>query len=362
MTIPSLKSIEKPDIDPLMHISEEDGDYAAYHREYDNCELLSEVREMSSILLRRPRGVRKYDWYIVNIFGYQYTHGFLFHLPDCGKFSFDTLKEDLYNHYFVRKPRQDELLEPMWDRYMNEEIIASILAFGIDPVKFWFALLWLMNFIDDKLENNREKYRDAIECIDDFIRIVKEETHYIDKEGNFRILHRPELTLRLEVKGKTELRIENPSALCLIEELLVEHREELVEKNNRGLLYLFDGEGPIHSNKNENIYLFRKYMTTYLKAHKAVSGKCISDFILDGSRNKDASVHKDYLIYRLMLVIGYLPDITPKTRDFKPRDEKSYLKELLHNSHLEYSDKKVSYTYQDFADSDYDDETLGGNP
>lgn len=179
MTLIHIINIEIPEIEKR----EGDGIYElndCYHGE----ELLNEVHDYTLKLAPFPdddlyAGTPITDWHFCNIFGYRYTHGmigdaqtdvlelkrkymFSIYKEKFGKkiesredVDFDELrriwKENSNEfHYVFLKGKQDKILDKIKARYLNYDIIASLKAFGIDPVKFWYVFLWIRDYVYTK--------------------------------------------------------------------------------------------------------------------------------------------------------------------------------------------------------------------
>lgn len=369
MTINTIGEIKFEEIEPRIHTCREYDD-AGYYHDYDNYEPLREVYNLSKMVVPKRNDTEGLDWYIVNIFGYEYTHGYLFDMPECGQDCCGlSYEEELYNHYIVRYPRQKEhYLEPMKRRYLDEDTIAQLLAFNIDPAKFWYALLWLMQYVNE-MSKSAMRYRSASECIDEFIDAVsKEESRYLAEclEKDYK----PILNIKLETydrKGKDVLKISNPLVANIIHDNLLKCMREVKEALNlsdkkeltkeerinidkelmeRAHYHFIDEEKVIHR-KYEKLYLFRKFLTPYLNERPKEKHKTVKDFIECCSpekRNYKVPVNKDRLIARLLWVIGYIPEV-----DLEKWDDKDALRVYLkgyEDLNLEYRD---SITYGDDA-------------
>lgn len=331
MAIKNIEEIKFEEIEPRIHTRREYDNAGCFH-DYDNYEPLREVYNLSKMIVPKNKDSEGLDWYIVNIFGYEYTHGYLFNMPECGEDYYGlSYEEELYNHYKVRYPRQREhYLEPIKKRYLNEEIIAQLLAFNIDPAKFWYALLWLMQYVNE-MSKSAMRYRSASECIEDFIDSVSKEERRCMK--NFlKKNHKPILNIKFEThdrKGKNVLEISNPlvaniiknnllKCMCEVKEALNLSDKKKLTKEERVVIdnklqekahyYFIDEEKVIHR-KHEKLYLFRKFLTPYLNERPKEKYKIVKDFIKDyPNKEIKAPVNKDILIARLLWVIGYIPE------------------------------------------------------
>lgn len=370
MTINTIGEIKFEEIEPRIHTCREYDD-AGYYHDYDNYEPLREVYNLSKMVVPKRNDTEGLDWYIVNIFGYEYTHGYLFDMPECGEDYYGlSYEEELYNHYKVRYPRQREhYLEPIKKRYLNEEIIAQLLAFNIDPAKFWYALLWLMQYVNE-MSKSAMRYRSASECIDEFIDAVSKEEAMIRSERISNIDYKPIYNIKLEThdrKGKNVLEISNPLVANIIHDLLHKHMCEIKEalnlsdkekltKEEHAIIdkelkdkahYCFWDEEKIIHRKHEKLYLFRKFLTPYLDERPKEGYKTVKDFIKycsEKNRPLAVPVNKDILIARLLWVIGYIPE-----EDLEKWDDKDALRVYLkgyEGLNLEYKD---SITYGEYA-------------
>lgn len=369
MAIKNIEEIKFEEIEPRIH-TRRDYDDAGYSHKYDNYEPLREVYNLSKMVVPKNKDSEGLDWYIVNIFGYEYTHGYLFDMPECGEDCCElSYEEELYNHYKVRYPRQREhYLEPIKKRYLNEEIIAQLLAFNIDPAKFWYALLWLMQYVNE-MSKSAMRYRSASECIDEYIDSVSKERdrymmRYLNKD------YKPIFNIKLETHdrtGKNVLEISNPlvaniiydnllKCMCEVKEALNLSDKKELTKEERIIIdnelkerahHYFKDEEKVILRKYEKLYLFRKFLTPYLNERPKEKCKTVKDFIECCSpekRNYIVHVNKDILIARLLWVIGYIPE-----EDLGKWDNKDALRVYLKSYeglNLEYKD---SITYGEYA-------------
>lgn len=355
MEINSVDEIQFKEIENKIDTPRECDDACLFH-EYDEYEPLREVYNLSKMIVHKPKEAEVYDWYIVNIFGYEYTHGYLFNMPECEA-------DDK-----TRKLKQDNLLEPIKQRYLNEEVIAQLLAFDINPARFWYALLWLMQYVNEKAESKYVKYRSASECIEEFIDSVNKET-----EGHsfcsifFDDAEKLTCTIRLETherNGKNVLEIRNPLVASIIGELLSNHLNEVKDSLNikneesytaeernwidheleqRSRL-CFANEDKEVNRKYERLYLFRKFLTPYLRERQPQKrNKRINDLIKNYSgKNYGVSVNKDILIARLLWVVGFIPE-----DEYEKWTDKDALRVNLKGYEGHGLEDKESITYED---------------
>lgn len=309
-----LEEKEWPKIDTLREY-----DDACLFHEYDNFEPFREVYNLSKMIVKKPKEAEGFDWYIVNIFGYEYTNGYLFNLPEYGPY--ESIDDESAIPDKGRKAKQNEYLEPIKQRYLKEEVIAQLLAFNLDPEKFWYALLWLMQYVNEKAESKYVKYKSASKCIEEFI-------DTIDKEADLKKTICTILLETQEKSGKNVLKINNPLVAKIISELLSNHLSEvkdslnIINKENytaeerywidneleKRSHHLFINEDKEVNRKYERLFLFRKFITPYLDRQPKMRNKCIKDFIESfPGRNYAVNVNKDELIAKLLWVVGFIP-------------------------------------------------------
>lgn len=367
--IHSIEDIKFVDI-PFRILTHRKYDDAALFHEYDNYEPLEEVYKLSKMIVPKPKETEKHDWYIVNIFGYEYTHGYLFDMPECGEdYSGLSYEEELINHYFVRRHRQNDYLAPIKKRYLDGETIVQLLAFNIDPAKFWYALLWLMQYVNEKADCECIKYRSASECIDEFIDSVNKEWENHHDILPFRNRKKPIYKIQLETherKGTKTVKIDNPLVTNLIASLLSEKINEIKEDlhisdkqhltdHDRFLLdneikkhysYIgFINEDKVVRRKHERLYLFRKCLTPYLDKQPKEKFKDFISHCPDELKKYTDKLHinKDELIARLLWVVGFISD------DEKDKwlNDKDKLRVYLKDYEGRGIETKESVTYED---------------
>lgn len=337
---------------------------------YTNEPLLEEAHRMSLIAFPVPTSedcaVMASDWYGCDVFGNRYTRGAMNGLTAKHynalkeKFCFEPLKDkypdkeskekdfdaylkDLgksleYFHYDILKPIEDKYLEGLRERFESNDIIASLLALNINPVLFWYALIWLKDFIDDKTDGAIE-YEDTpqesfeqmglqLSLITDVMAPSKEQW---DKRLEASVhddvvenVVNGELTLKVD--GFKKLTISNPVTLRLLGRIVTEFVEKYKNADGTDEYYVLHN---LRMARNENdhtnnpilpqskvlyvpaltkLFLFHKYLKTYLSTYSGDKNLCISDVItdVDGAEgNKAASVDKEWLISRLAWVVGY---------------------------------------------------------
>ena len=332
--------------------------------------LLAEAHRMSSIAFPFPKSdeVSFYanDWLGCDIFGTRYTSGRINGLSDRqydalkDKFCLEPLrekypdissrqadrkafKEDLkkslvHFHYDVLKPIEDKYLNDMRDRFMSVDIIASLLALNIDPVLFWYALLWLKDFIDDRTDSVIEYEDTPLESFEQMIMQLQNVTDvlgasqedydkWLDASLNDEAVEgvtNGELTLKVD--GMRKITVTNPVTLRILGKALSDYVEKYKDAEGTDEYYalhnlqetksdddstnnpLFPKTKKLYVPYLTKIFLFHKYMKEYLSEYSGERNLSVSDVITETEGregNSIASVDKEWLISRLVWVIGY---------------------------------------------------------
>lgn len=307
-----------------------------------------------------------YDWFGCDIFGTRYTNGRINGLSGRqfdalkDKFCLDPLREkypdhasreadpkaykkDLklsieHFHYDILKPIEDKDLGDMLERFKSVDIIASLLALNIDPVLFWYALVWLKDFIDDKTDSAIE-YEDTplesfeqmvmqLQSITDVLGASQEDyDKWLDASASGETVEgvtNGELTLKVD--GMRKMTVSNPVTLRILGQALSDYVEKYSDSVGTDEYYalhnlrearneddrtdspLFPKAKKLYVPYLTKIFLFHKYMKAYLADYSGEKNLSVSD-VITGTQGREgnsvASVDKEWLISRLVWVIGY---------------------------------------------------------
>lgn len=307
-----------------------------------------------------------YDWFGCDIFGTRYTNGRINGLSGRqfdalkDKFCLDPLREkypdhasreadpkaykkDLklsieHFHYDILKPIEEKYLGDMLERFKSIDIIASLLALNIDPVQFWYTVIWLKDFIDDKADSAIE-YEDTplesseqmimqLQSITDVLGASQEDyDKWLDASASGETVEgvtNGELTLKVD--GMRKMTVSNPITLRILGQALSDYVEKYSDSVGTDEYYALHNlrEARNEDDRTDNplfpkakklyvpyltkIFLFHKYMKAYLADYSGERNLSVSDVITgtEGSEgNSVASVDKEWLISRLVWVIGY---------------------------------------------------------
>lgn len=375
MTIQSISDLHQIAIPSLINVSYNKAE-EAYETAYDDFKEFDEVDAFAKMILTPRQDMIKYNKrYAVNIFAYHLTHGRLFYLKDLPIMEYKYMNDWEEYDFKYRIPKQKEKLEKMWNDYTQPDIIASLLAFDIDPQKFWFALLWIMHYINDKVSDTSKPYESPTMQIRRFCEAIKSENEAFDFHKNFyNYLNGgpPSFKLNLETH-RHRIAIDNPYVMQIMYNLLMNHidealktlesKENISEMTKQEIIELLDnffttetkstdGEWTYKCNEKkekinpkERIYLFHKYMKIYLKDKIGILNKNISDFIKDSNDQiQKVSIDKDWLISRLLCVIGF-----GEKKQYYDYYHKDYIKTTLHNNNLKKSEQRQSVLYETFS-------------
>lgn len=400
MKINSIKDICIGDITPM---NENDSIDSLECNLYGHNPKLSEVLNLTQSVIEGW----DYDLYInkffpVNVFGYYYTHGLLFenekNFKTClyagrRKF-FDEYKSQLEEnvslyearnryfrcgeferneiniHYNILKPMQDDCLNAIKQKYLQPDIVASLLALNVDIEKFWYVLLWLMHYINSKFTNQFEKFRPALDCFEELCETIETENLLYNNDKNLLSDEKEcELKYNLVLEthdrcGKNAVNIDNPLVLMTIKNLVEKYLKDVIDSTEEPPLCYSDPQptkrdmvdinlssaaSDKHYFYNNNrrpksistkakLYWFREYLKVYLKNYEGVQGKCVGDFIdnfeIIDIENKvpshSVSIDKEWLISRLSCVVGYGSDGV-----FNNPNQKDKLKTTLRNINMD---------------------------
>lgn len=313
---------------------------------YTNEPLLLEAHELEKIAFPYP-DLNKYPdcpwsssyWHGCNIFGWKYTCGRIndmspdkldkmwkqYYREKLGSyknmkeltFQLETLKPLFYEN--VLRPLQRTYLKDIQERYLSYDIIASLLALDIDPVKFWYAILWLMDFINDRTDCVFKYEQTPLEGLV----AMSKQLNELHADDFLSLYDRGGLTLK--IGDAHSLKVTNVDTLRIlgkiIDEYLAKYKDkeeslEYMELINRRCAYEDISSDNIFEWKEKRetpsdlmrIYLFHKYMAEYLSRYKGERNLRISDLITDVPKvyaENNASIDKELLISRLLWVFKF---------------------------------------------------------
>ncbi len=319
--------------------------------------LLEEAYNMEKIAFPYPE-LRPYEycpwsrsnWNGCNIFGFRYTHGLINGLSSTkqGKMwaaffkekmqitdvkEITEIKQKEFKRHYLEwklefqknrlKPIQDEFVQKMKKEYLSPEIIASLVVFKIDPVKFWYVILWLVDFIHDRTTNIVEYEQTPLESFDRMV----EQLNMLS--GDFWKNEKGRLTLK--VGDQKTIQITNVKTLKILGEVIFEYtkRYREIKYSDEDMIY---GKVPdtymkqyskleggytykdvfcpkvTDSSYLMKIFLFHEYMKKYLEKYNGKAGLCVSDLISDVPskyKHNKVLINKELLISRLICVVGY---------------------------------------------------------
>ena len=264
---------------------------------------------------------------------------------------------------------QDDCLNAIKQKYLQPDIIASLLALNINIEKFWYVLLWLMHYINSKTTNQFEKFRPALDCLEEFCEAIETENLLYNNDKNL-LSDEKECVLKYNLVlethnrcGKNAVKIDNPLVLITIKNLIDKYLKDIID-NTEEPPYYFDfqptkrdmininlssaasdkhyfynnNRRPKSISTKAKLYWFREYLKVYLKNYEGVQGKCVGDFIdnfeIIDIENKvpshSVSIDKEWLISRLSCVVGYGSDGV-----FNNPNQKDKLKTTLRNINMD---------------------------
>ena len=323
------------------------------------------------------------DWHYCNIFGYRYTHGYIgvysddafwekyrlyckrryeeiygnkFDIKDSysrEKMTSLMEKEMVRYEYECQKQQQDIILDTIKNKFLRYDIISSILAFGINPEKFWYVFIWVMDYVNTKTKYVYEKADlplIELEKLVDFVENAKSKRgyHYFG-----------DLQLTSSIGKDRTLKITNPHTIELMSKLIKryletydksEYSEDWCELHHTYIKKTHPDPWcpPDTTNLKQTyqLYLFHKYMNKYLEDKKGKKNCIVGDFISELKDTKigkteKVSIDKLWLISRLAYIAGFgikeeLYDITNKARlkdklkKFNPDSFKRYIGNTYH--------------------------------
>lgn len=337
---------------------------------YKDEPLLKEAHRMSNLVFPVPSGdfdnPCAYDWFGCDIFGTRYTSG---RINGLSGRQFDALKDKFcldplrgkypdhesrkadpkaykadfklsieHFHYNILKPIEDKYLDDMLERFKSVDIIASLLALDIDPVLFWYAVIWLKDFIDDKTDSAIEYEDTPLESFEQMVMHLQNVTDVLGasqedydmwldaSESGETVEGVTNGELTLKVDGMRKMTISNPVTLRILGHALSNYIEkygdsvgtdeyyalhnlrEARNEDNHTNNPLFPKSRKLYVPYLTKIFLFHKFMKEYLSDYSGEKNLRVSDVISGASGhegNNIASVDKEWLISRLVWVVGY---------------------------------------------------------
>ena len=317
--------------------SKGNGDYSddLHQNLYTNEPLLLEAHELEKIAFPYPN-LNKYPdcpwsssyWHGCNIFGWKYTCG---RINDMSPDKLDKMWKQYYREKLgsnknmkeltsqlktlkplfyedILRPLQRTYLKDIQERYFSYDIIASLLALGINPVNFWYAILWLMDFINDRTDSVFKYEQTPLEGLTAMLEQLKG-LHPDELLSPF--YDKGELTLK--IGNAHRLEITNVDTLRILGKIINEYLAKYKDKKE-SLEYLKLNDVLMCKEKKETpsylmkIYLFHKYMAEYLARYKGERNLRISDLIIDVPKvyaENNASIDKELLISRLLWVFKF---------------------------------------------------------
>lgn len=325
-----IPEIEKRNNDDVYELND------SYHGE----ELLSEVHDLTLKVLPYPKDIVEFvpisNWHLCNIFGYRYTHGLIgdvktdiysllkIYIEDKLGKSMNSIPERVkiikkYNnefHYTILKSKQDEILEKIKEKYLNYDIIATLKAFDIDPVKFWYVFLWVRDYVYTNTVYIAENANIPLEELRNFVKIVK-----ANMEENGLFFYGD---LILNSKSDKPYTLKNVHSIELIAELI----ERFLDNYNKDgysedWLKLHSSyvkncspdnvlTPPVESQpkQTDQLFLFNKCMRLYLDGRNGMRHLSVGDVLSELKDNKDVkaegvSVDKSWLISRLACIADF---------------------------------------------------------
>lgn len=326
---------------------------AIFNHLYSKDEILSELYIATQIISPFPKCIEMpmitNEWHFCNIFGYRYTHGLLrkisnedikaflkkyglsgenFGRVKGKKCIFNITPMDVLNtkssfHYSYLKPRQDELFERWKKKYLSTDIIASLLAFDVDPTKFWYVLLWMKDYVESKLESVHKYYTPVIDSMKDICETIQTNLTQHYRLENYTE-EDPKFKLTLSTKDHIVV-VKHPGFMKILSESLLKFIDEYNSDGIKEECNYIDPEIWYYVNEdfcfenteetlsmvgrnNYKLFLFHDVMQKYLRTKRGAKNMMMSDLIAGCSSNELVRVDKEWLISKLAIVIGYIEE------------------------------------------------------
>jgi len=350
MIINSIKDIYIPELGRRNEDSYLDSVFKGWYSKED---ILSELFVATQIISPFPKYTEMPmitdERCLCDIFGYRYTHGMVRTISkkDIEEFKKEyDLKEEYFGrrkgrrsyhdispmnvlnahpsiHYSYLKPRQDELFKRWKEKYLRDDIVASLLAFDIDPAKFWYVLLWIKDYVETRLESVNKHYYPVIDSMKDVCNAIQINLNQHYRLENY-LGEDPDFSLTLRIRDN-KIVVKHPGFMKILEEYLTKfideyNTNEFEEKydfiNPESLCYgsedfCFTNIEEILSLKDKSNYklcLFHEAMKKYLETKRSSRNLMVRQLITDSSSVELVRVDKESLITRLAIVIDYIEE------------------------------------------------------
>lgn len=364
-------------------------DIYEFNDSYNGEELLDDVHDFTLKLAPFPDdelyiSTPITDWHFCNIFGYRYTHGligepttdaldlkrkymFSIYQKMIGKeiksredVDYDELKKIWVEnndefHYVFLKSKQDKILNKIKERYLNYDIIASLKAFDIDPVKFWYVFLWIRDYVYTRTISVSEMADTPLVELKKFVKYVKDNT---ERHGHFFY---GDLILKSRYKKQNALKLENAHSIEIIAELIEnyldkcdmsEYSEDWSKLHNSFTKTyspdIFAPEVTKNLGQTYQLFLFNKCMQLYLKDKKGTRHLLVGDVLSElrdslVGKSEEVSVDKTWLVTKLACIAGFdYEEILCNDPDNK-RKLKDKLKKFNESSFKNYHNGYYTY-------------------
>jgi hypothetical protein len=225
--------------------------------------------------------------------------------------------KERYNEGLIKMPLTYE------EYKSNQEIQNAISALAIDVDKFWFALLFIWDYVNGmcwQVYQYENTPADEIKQLFNFISEYENNpnANYLTEQIKFK----QELTLSLQINGKTVHAIKSPNAIKFIVSCCQKHQDVLDPPNildekrsdNREMVKYYTSKEPITLNSTKQICLFAKIFRLFFET------------TLYGRTNYKSHGKNPYNVTFLISQLIYLTGISNK-EDFLT--DKTFLKGYL---------------------------------
>nr|WP_321375790.1 hypothetical protein [uncultured Bacteroides sp.] len=212
----------------------------------------------------------------------------------------------------------------------NNDIQKTIIGLGMDPDKFWYALLFIKDYTDGECAQEYKKESVPISELKKFIETI---SNYEIAECNpliEEVLFSKEIELSILVNGKTEIAIKSPNAIKYIQSLC---RNSLAQTNAMKEMDAMNAiprsNSKVNTSYTSKVCIFANTFThlfDLLSLNKGMRG------------DSEVSYSKLFLISRLI----FLTRISPK-EDFYV--SKKYLKDFLRGKENKIATGAVNKIY-----------------